>query len=161
MAEQFAGLPAELLVASKMAARGWNIYSPHRDIRIDFIATKQMGDTLLIRPVQVKGCYYRKRKDSSCYGKSNMDLNQIHDEIVLAIPFFYPKEGQKELQFVAYMPRKQIRRQPNGKYRCQTAMVKDGRPKPRPGYMKFFDLGGLQLMETIHWKDSEIGSDGA
>jgi len=161
MPEHFPGLPAELLVASKMAANGWNIYSPHRDIGIDFVATKQLGENLVIRPVQVKGCYFRKRKDSAWYGKIDMELNQLHPEMVLAIPFFFPSHGHQELQFVAYMPRKQLRRKPNGKFRCTPALVKDGRPAQRRDYTKFFDLSGLRLMEEDGWRDYEVGTNSA
>ena len=153
-----AGLPAELIVAGKMAARGWNIYSPHRDVGFDFIATLKVEQNILIRPVQVKGCYFEKRKDSPYYGKSNMDLTATHDEMVLAIPYFFPeKDNELTLQFIAYMPWNQLRSQPSGRFRTMPAKVKTGRPTQRRDFLKFFDDSGMIMMEQTDWKNTAIG----
>ncbi len=66
MREQLGGLYAELLVSSLMAEAGWNIYSPHRDIGLGFIATKKAQAGILIRGVQVRGCYPESRGKSPC-----------------------------------------------------------------------------------------------
>ena len=66
MREQLGGLYAELLVSSLMAEAGWNIYSPHRDIGLDFIATKKAQAGILIRGVQVRGGYPESRGKSPC-----------------------------------------------------------------------------------------------
>jgi hypothetical protein len=157
MTRTFPGLPAELLVASQMAAHGWNIYTPHRDIGVDFIATKDLRNRLIIRPVQVKGCYLSKRKDSAWYGKMNMELKQMHEEIVLAIPYFAKRNGRETLIFTAFLPFRQIRKQPNGKYRATPARIKNGQPLKRRDFRKFFDDQGLMLMESNEFSSSEVG----
>jgi len=159
--ESVAGLPAELIVAGKMAATGWNIYSPHRDLGIDFIATRICRGRLMIRPVQVKGCYFKKRKDSHYYGRTDMVLNQIHDEMVLAIPYFFPDDDDKlSLQLVAYLPLIQLhKRKSTGTYRALPAKVKDGRPQPRRDFAKFFDDPGLKSMEKANWNETELGKE--
>ena len=76
---------AELYVADLMANAGWNVYFPHRDRGMDFIATKTCADGVeIIRPVQVKGNYPSKNKSNkTTYGYVGK-LNQIHVEMVLA-----------------------------------------------------------------------------
>src|SRR5438128_375171 len=61
---------AELYVAGLVADAGWNVYFPHRDRGLDFIASKTGGDgQQIIRPVQVKGKYPCKGKtDKQYYG---------------------------------------------------------------------------------------------
>lgn len=53
---------AELYVAGLMGDNGWNVYFPKRDIGFDFIATKSIEGSVLIRPVQVKGLYPSEAK---------------------------------------------------------------------------------------------------
>jgi hypothetical protein len=48
---------AELYVAGVLADVGWNVYFPRRDQGFDFIITKQVGESIILRPVQVKGKY--------------------------------------------------------------------------------------------------------
>lgn len=78
----------EMLVAGRLADAGWNIYFPRRDQGFDFIATKEVGGRILMRPVQVKGKYpTRAKTDKAVYGYIGQ-LTQLHDEMVLAIPYF-------------------------------------------------------------------------
>jgi hypothetical protein len=95
---------AELYVAGLMADAGWNVYFPHRDRGLDFIACKTGADRhQIIRPVQVKGKYPSKSKtDKKRYGYIGR-LNQIHPDMVLAIPFFAGTAAGPAV-FVAYLP---------------------------------------------------------
>jgi hypothetical protein len=107
--------------------------------------------------VQVKGCYLGKRKDSAWYGKINMELKQMHEDMVLAIPYFAKRDGRETLIFTAFLPFKQIRRQPNGKYRATPARIRNNQPLKRRDFEKFFDDQGLILMESTEFSSSEVG----
>ena len=48
---------AELYVAALFGDDGWSVYFPKRDVGFDFIATKQVDNKILIRPVQIKRRY--------------------------------------------------------------------------------------------------------
>jgi len=141
---------AELLVAGLMANAGWNVYFPHRDKGMDFIATKTCENgTEILRPVQVKGKYPTDEKgDKTTYGYVGK-LNQIHPEMVLAIPYFAVSAAGPAL-FVAYMPFSRIKPHSRG-YRCAPACFKDGVPLKRRDFQKFFDGEGLQLLESDDW----------
>lgn len=136
---------------------GWNIYSPHRDIGFDFIATKTVAGRVLIRPVQVKGHYPRVMRDVATLGKGSMDLNQTHDEMVLAMPFFVPEDGVKKLVTVAYLPWSQMVERPDKAHRSSPARIVGGKIGPRPYYEKFFDGPGLKMMERADWRDTPSG----
>jgi hypothetical protein len=138
---------AELYVAGLMADAGWNIYFPHRDRGLDFIISKTGFDGFeIVRPVQVKGKYPSdNRADADFYGYVGR-LNQVHPEMVLAIPFFASSAPGPAL-LVAYMPFSQIRRHSRG-YRCMPASFKDGQPRPRRDFRRFFDSSGLALLEN-------------
>ncbi len=153
------GLPAELIVAGQFAEKGWNIYSPHRDIGFDFIATKMIDEEILIRPVQVKGCYPSAFTDRTVYGKGTIILTQKHPEMVLAMPFFITEDGVTKMERVAFLPCSQLKRKPDGNYRSQPASIKDQKVIPRPHFQKFFDGPGLNLLENMDWKDSLTGMD--
>jgi hypothetical protein len=141
---------AELYVAGMMANAGWNVYFPHRDRGLDFIASKTGPDGVeIIRPVQVKGKYPTATKTNKpLYGYIGK-LNQIHPEMVLAIPYFAANKTEAALS-VAYMPFSQVKKASRG-YRCQPALFKDGYPKPRRDSLRFFDRAGLSLMESRDW----------
>ncbi|MBI2070047.1 MAG: hypothetical protein HYT79_05535 [Elusimicrobia bacterium] len=145
---------AELYVAGRLADAGWNIYFPHRDQGFDFIITKYPIGVPIIRPVQVKGKYPRSgTADKDAYGYTE-ELSELHDEMVLAIPYF-SSQNPSEPVCVAYMPRNQIK--PTGRgWRCQPATLRNGVPKPRRDYAKFFDSGGISLLEELEWPDSSI-----
>lgn len=155
--DQLGGLPAELIVAGQFAENGWNIYSPHRDIGFDFIATKFVKDRVLIRPVQVKGRYPRTFRDIASLGKGAMELNQSHEEMVLAMPFFVPEGGLKKLVTVAFLPWGQLRERPDKSHRSVPARIVNGKIVARPYFEKFFDSPGLKLMERADWKYTAAG----
>ncbi len=143
---------AELVVAGTFAAHGWNVYFPHRDKGFDFIITKDIeGRGELIRPVQVKGKYPTEGKtDKKAYGYVGK-ITKLHPEMVLAMPFY---NGDLMLpDFIAYLPHSMIRKCSRG-YSCQPALFRNGQPVKRPKYEKFFDDGGLAILENANWKDT-------
>ena len=144
---------AELYVAGLMADAGWNIYFPHRDKGMDFIATKTASTGVeLIRPVQVKGKYPTPEKgDKISYGYVGR-LNQTHPEMVLAIPYFGTAAPGPAL-FVAFMPLSRIRRHSRG-WRCQPCGFRGGKPVPRRDFIQFFGQQGLAALENSEWRDS-------
>jgi hypothetical protein len=145
---------AELYVAGVLARAGWNIYFPHRDKGFDFIISKLVRGKVVLRPVQVKGKYPESDKtDKRGYGYIGK-LTQLHPEMVLAIPYFAVNSGAPP-EFVAYMPFCQIKEHSRG-YRCLPAAFKDGQPKPRRHYSKFFGEQGVQLLESETWKDMAV-----
>src|SRR5438876_385305 len=79
---------AELYVAGFMGDDGWHIYFPHRDVGFDFIATKNVDEQIIIRPVQVKGLYPSQTKKSrEKYGYVG-SLTQVHPDMALVLPYF-------------------------------------------------------------------------
>jgi hypothetical protein len=146
---------AELYVAGRFADAGWNVYFPHRDKGFDFIISKPHPEVgQVIRPVQVKGKYPTNKKgDKSVYGYIGR-LTQTHPEMVLAIPFFSKQQGSVP-GCVAYIPLSLIRKHQRG-FRCEPASFRSAAAIPRRDYMKFFDDGGLALLENLNWKDSAI-----
>ncbi|HWD26851.1 MAG TPA: hypothetical protein VG387_06780 [Rhizomicrobium sp.] len=142
---------AELYVAGRFAEAGWNIYFPHRDQGFDFIVSKTHGGNQpTIRPVQVKGKYpIHGKVDKSTYGYLG-DLSQVHDEMVLAIPFFSSASTQMPT-CTAYIPRSLVRSSATRGFRCHPATFQSGRAVPRRDFKKFFDDAGLQLMESANW----------
>ena len=141
---------AELYVAGLMADAGWNVYFPHRDRGLDFIISKTGPDGHeIIRPVQVKGKYPTDDKgNQNLYGYVG-ELNQIHPDMVLAIPFFSANVAGPAV-FVAYMPFGKIKVHSRG-YRCQPACFVGGCPKVRRSYTQYFDASGLALIEQVSW----------
>jgi hypothetical protein len=103
---------AELYVSGEMAKAGWNVYFPHRDRGMDFVISKTGADgSEIIRPVQVKGKYPTTQKgDKAVYGYIGK-LNQLHRDMVLAIPFFAANQPSLIL-FVAYMPFSKVNHPP-------------------------------------------------
>lgn len=141
---------AELFVAGLMADAGWNIYFPHRDRGMDFIVAKTRPDGLEhIRPVQVKGKYPTADKgDKAAYGYVGK-LNQLHPEMVLAIPFFGSAEPGPALH-VAYMPFSRLRKHQRG-WRCEPCSYTTGAATPRRDFKKFFDQAGLAAIDQQDW----------
>lgn len=139
---------AEFYVAGLLADAGWHLYLPKRDYGFDFIATKNIDGHVMIRPVQVKGLYPTAAKtDKAFYGNSGK-LTQLHDEMVLALPFF-PTTHERSPLFTAFLPRCQIRATTKaGHYRAVPASFRDGRATQRRDYRHFFDTEGLISMET-------------
>ncbi len=154
--QRLGGLATELVVASIFVDEGWNVYLPHRDVGIDFIVTKPNPNGLTIRPVQVKGCYWRSRKDTDCYGKLNMDLSEVHKEMALVMPFYYEGMPARSLECIAFLPFSQLVKKPNGNYRCEPACIMKRRVSPRRDFWQYFGLEGLRLMEQSDWSSLRV-----
>lgn len=137
---------AEYYVAGLFADAGWEIYSPHRDRGFDFLVTKEIcGETVLV-PVQVKGLYPTPAKtDKTVYGYIGK-LTATHPDMVLALPYFDTDHSKPSPLFTAFMPVSEIKISPRG-YRCQPASFKGGEAVPRRDFAKFFDSGGIDLIE--------------
>jgi hypothetical protein len=135
---------AELHMAGLFAEADWRVYFPHRDDGFDFIATKQLRDGLLIRPVQVKGKYPEDaKKNKATYGYVGT-LSQTDPEMVLAIPFF-SIGALPILQHVAFMPFYKIKPKGGG-YRCEPAKFTGGKALLRGEHAKYFDHEGLKRL---------------
>lgn len=148
---------AELYIAGILGDAGWSIYFPKRDVGFDFIATKEIRGSVVMRPVQVKGRYPTDGKgDKSVYGYIGR-LTQLHSEMVLAIPFFPVDQQGKAPACIAYMPRWRIRPQSSKGYACQPAQFKDGVPTPRRDFKQYFDLSGIEFMESDDWSRQRDG----
>ncbi len=148
---------AELYVAGVLARKGWNVYFPHRDEGFDFIISKQVGNEIILRPVQVKGKYPQSNKtDKAGYGYIG-ELTQLHDEMVLAIPYFSVNSAEEPPDLIAYLPRPQIKAHSRG-FRCLPAVFKNGRAEPRRDYSRFFDASGVHLLESKNWKDTPVST---
>ena len=140
---------AELYVAGLFADAGWHVYFPKRDHGFDFIATKSVRGSIILRPVQVKGRYPTAAKtDKNVYGYSGT-LTQLHPEMVLAIPFF-PVSHEPSPLFTAFLPHSQIRRRQNkpDQYYAFPASFTAGAPTIRRDFRRFYDAAGLRLAET-------------
>jgi hypothetical protein len=149
---------AELYVAGRFADAGWNVYFPHRDRGFDFIVSRPSTEgQQLLRPVQVKGKYPTSEKgDKTVYGYIGK-LTELHPEMVLAIPFF--SSGLPRIPTcVAYLPSSLLRKHSRG-YRCQPATFRDGTPRPRRDYLKFFDEEGLMLAQQPGWRKLKVAED--
>jgi hypothetical protein len=146
---------AELYVAGVLARAGWNVYFPHKDEGFDFIISKTVGESIVIRPVQVKGKYPESDKtDKQGYGYIGR-LTQLHEEMVLAIPYFpVQREGVPPV-FTAYVPRCYVKTHSRG-FRCLPARFKNGKPEQRRDYRQFFDANGIKLLESENWKNIRI-----
>lgn len=147
---------AELYVAGVLTDAGWHVYFPKRDFGFDFIITKRVADTIIIRLVQVKGKYATKgKRDSDQYGFAG-ELTQIHLEMVLAIPFFTTARVHSP-NHIAYLPRSLIREhsKESGWFTSVPARFVNGLPEPRPHYRRFFDADGIDIMEAVSWRDEQ------
>jgi hypothetical protein len=142
---------AEMYVAGILADRGWNVYFPRRDQGFDFIITKPVDDKIMVRPVQVKGKYPGEgRLSLNVYGYVG-PLSQLHDDMILAIPFFSTNTASVAPDHIAYMPRNQIRNCTRG-YACNPAKFHEGRAEPRRDFRKYFNIEGMLLMESPDWQ---------
>jgi hypothetical protein len=143
---------AELYVAGVLSDAGWNVYFPRRDQGFDFIITKSVGGSMLLRPVQVKGKYPTADKTAKAVYGYVGKLSQFHPEMVLAIPFF-ARQAEPAPLFTAYLPLSQIRPlgSKEGFFRANPAVFRDGGPNIRPHYRRFFDAEGLALIESPAW----------
>jgi hypothetical protein len=139
---------AEFYVAGLLADAGWHLYLPKRDYGFDFIATKLVGGSIIIRPVQVKGLYPTASKTTKTVYGYRGRLTQIHPDMVLALIFF-PTTHERAPLFTAFLPRCQVRSgQKPGQYYAFPASFREGKAEMRRDFRHFFDTAGLKLMET-------------
>ncbi len=142
---------AEMYVAGLFADKGWNVYFPRRDEGFDFIITKMIRDRIVLRPVQVKGKYPKLGKgNKKTYGYIG-ELTALHDEMVLAIPYFPTDKIIMVPTYVAYMPRSQVRPQQGRGWRCEPAKFEEGVTIPRRDFQRYFDQAGLAFLEEDGW----------
>lgn len=147
---------AEMYVAGLFADEGWNVYFPHRDEGFDFIVTLWQNSKILVRPVQVKGKYPTKEKtNKNTYGYTG-ELSAIHDEMILAIPFFTTKSKTAPV-FTAFLPINCIRLNKNDPswYSALPTYFEDGSPVKRQHYARFFDKRGLRLAASKKWSEEK------
>ena len=150
---------AERYVAGILGDAGWSIYFPKRDVGFDFVITKQIGDRVVLRPVQVKGKYPTEGKgDFPTYGYIGQ-LSQVHDEMVLAIPFFPTDRTGVAPTCIAYLPRSQIHTQQSRGFACCPAQFKRSTASPRRDFQQYFNADGIRLMESDSW--SQKSNDNA
>lgn len=143
---------AEMYVAGNLADNGWNIYFPRKDLGFDFIITKPVGDRIIVRPVQVKGKYPQvEGRNLPTFGYIGQ-LSQLHNDMVLAIPYFSTNIHCAAPEHVAYMPRTEIRIQRGSGYACRPARCRNGRVEPRRDFRKYFDSEGMLFMESAEWR---------
>ena len=142
---------AELYVAGLMGDAGWSVYFPKRDVGFDFIITRKCEDVVLIRPVQVKGLYPTEvKKDKDGYGYIGK-LTQVHDDMVLVLPYFSIDKVGPAPVCVAYMPRITVRDQKGHGFKCTPAKFTSGHPEPRSTFKYFFGHEGLQAIAFPTW----------
>ena len=145
---------AELYVAGLMGDAGWSVYFPKRDVGFDFIATRNSGLGVLIRPVQVKGLYPTEvKKDKTGYGYIGR-LTQLHDDMVLVLPYFSTDRAGPAPHCIAYMPRIAIRPQAGRGYKCTPAKFTSGCAVPRSTFSHYFGADGLNAVASPDWGKS-------
>jgi len=142
---------AELYVAGLFADRKWTVYFPRRDKGFDFIVTKQQGNEILVRPVQVKGVYPEEfKKGGRSFGRT-MKLTAIHPQMVLAMPFFeYSIDKSPSPKFVGFFPIKPSKKE-EGKHQIHPALLNDGVISIRRDYQIYFGEGGIGKIEKGNW----------
>ena len=117
--------------------------------------SKIIGNDMVIRPVQVKGKYPESLKTNrAVYGYVGK-LSQSHPEMVLAIPYFPVTIKNSHPTCIAYMPASQVRQHVRG-CRCEPAEFRDGEPKPRRYYARFFDDQGIELLESKDFSSLKV-----
>jgi hypothetical protein len=142
---------AELYVAGLMGDAGWSVYFPKRDVGFDFLLTRRVESSVLIRPVQVKGLYPTEvKKDKAGYGYIGK-LSQLHDDMVLVLPYFPTDRAGVAPSCIAFMPRKEIRHQMGRGFKCTPARFVSGCAQARPTFQHFFGAGGLAALALPNW----------
>jgi hypothetical protein len=95
---------AELYVAGILGDTGWSVYFPKRDVGFDFVISKAVRGSTILRPVQVKGLYPTAAKgDKATYGYQGR-LTAIHPDMALVLPYFSAMERGVAPEHIAYMP---------------------------------------------------------
>ena len=143
---------AQFYVAAMFADEGWTLHFPMPDRGFDFIATKQIADKIVIRPVQVKGKYPESTiRKVKAYGFTG-GLTATHDSMVLAIPLFNSNERSESPALVAFVPWSEIKILGNGKYKCCPAQHLEGKVRARQDSEKFFGIAGIKCLENAKYK---------
>jgi len=146
---------AELYVAGVFGDAGWAVYFPKRDVGFDFVVSKMISGSVLLRPVQVKGLYpTRLKKDKVTYGYQGT-LSAVHPEMVLVLPFFAAHERGVAPEHIAYMPFSQLRVRGRGGLRCVPAKFISGHAVPRESFENYFGSMGLAALEQPSWGKAE------
>ena len=142
---------AEMYVAGVFADSGWSVYFPRADKGFDFIVTKLVNGVQLVRPVQVKGKYPEKQSGKvTAYGYRGK-LTALHDQMVLAMPFFSSIERREAPMCIAFIPKNKIQRKQSGAFVCAPAKFADGECSSRPTFQHFFGDVGLKSVEASNW----------
>lgn len=138
---------AEMYVAGVLADSGWRIYFPYRDDGFDFVISKKVAGTMLVRPVQVKGKYPESEKAKRpAYGFDGQ-LTQTHPDMVLVIPFFSIGTSKTAPTCTAYALWNEVRARSNGEVFCLPANLVGGVVSPRRDFRHLFDEEGLARLE--------------
>ncbi len=134
-----------------MGDAGWSVYFPKRDVGFDFIVSRASDGNVLIRPVQVKGLYPTEvKKDKAGYGYIGK-LSQLHDDMVLVLPYFSTDRVGPAPICIAYMPRNEVRLQASRGFKCTPAKFSSGCAEPRSTFKHFFGHEGLQALSSPTW----------
>jgi hypothetical protein len=142
---------AELYVAGLFGDAGWEVYFPKRDVGFDFVVSKVVAGTTVLRPVQVKGLYpTAEKRDRDAYGFTGV-LSAVHPEMVVAMPFFSAAGGDVAPACIAFMPLPAMRDRERGGVRCVPCSLAGGIPRPRPSYLRFIGQDGLAALEDPGW----------
>lgn len=142
---------AELYAAGIFGDAGWSVYFPKRDVGFDFIVSKQIGDQVLLRPVQVKGLYPTGAKgDKVSYGYKGA-LSAVHPDMVLVLAFFAATERGASPEQIAYMPYAEFKKPISGGYRCVPARFEAGHSIPRREFNRYFGEQGLLAVDSSAW----------
>lgn len=142
---------AGMYVAGMFGDDGWSVDFARRDVGFDFIVSKPVGSSVLIRPVQVKGLYpTEQKKDLVAYGFGGT-LTAMHPDMVLALVYFSANERRTSPTRVAFMPASQLRPRTSGGIRCVPASIIAGEPKARATFQPYFDQPGLEQLSSAKW----------
>lgn len=147
---------AELYVAGVFGDAGWSVYFPKRDVGFDFVVSRSLGATTLLRPVQVKGLYPTSEKTDKTFYGYNGKLTATHPDMVLALPYFSATERGVAPACIAYMPFPLLRARTRGGFRCVPAKFSGGIPTARRDFGAYFGEVGLAALADPLWGKTEV-----
>jgi len=108
------------------------------------IATINVSDRIIIRPIQVKGKYPQDGKSKKpTYGYIGK-LTATHPDMVLVIPYF-SAESENFSDHIAWVPFSLIKSHSRG-CRADYAQFSNGKANPRPGFTHLFDKLGASAL---------------
>ena len=142
---------AELYVAGMMGDRGWAIYFPKRDIGFDFVASKKVGEKVILRPVQVRGKYPTEEKKDKVTYPWQGTLSQVHEDMAVVFCYFSTDHSTAAPDNIAFVPLSTLKPTTKGRFRCSAVSLKGGKTYPRPSYKHLFGVKGLDAMESPDW----------